>query len=212
MLRRPILAFVLAIVLGTSMASEGPGFVPVFDGESLAGWTPIGGKPGNWRVDRGILVTRGDGKGWLSTNRPFRDFVLKLEYRIGRSGNSGVLLRSPHKGDPSFDGMEVQILDDDAPAYQDLQPWQYTGSVYGVLASKRGHVRPPGEWNVLVVHAEGPKVVVELNGVVVASGDVSTRPDLLAKHPGVGRETGFIGLQSHSEPVEFRDIAIRAIR
>jgi hypothetical protein len=159
-----------------------------------------------------MLVTRGDGKRWLSTNRSFRDFVLRLEYRTGPSGNSGVLIRAPHKGDPSFDGMEVQILDDDATIYRGLQPSQYTGSVYGVLPSRRGHVRPPGEWNSLLIRAEGPKITVELNGVVVVDGDVTTRPDLPAKHTGVRRTAGFVGLQSHSEPVQFRKIAIREIR
>ena len=212
MVRRSTLTVFLAIALGTIRASDDPGFVPLFDGESLAGWTSIGGKPGNWRAEGGMLVTRGDGKGWLSTNRSYRDFVLRLEYRTGPSGNSGVLIRAPHTGDPSFDGMEVQVLDDDAPAYRGLQPSQYSGSVYGVLASKRGHVRPPGEWNSLLVRAEGPRVVVELNGVVVVDGDVSDRPDLEGKHPGVKRSAGFLGLQSHSEPVQFRKVEIREIR
>jgi hypothetical protein len=209
---RSTLTVLLAIALSTSRASDETGFVPLFDGESLAGWTPIGEKPGNWRVESGILVTKGDGKGWLSTNRSFRDFVLKLEYRTGPSGNSGVLIRAPHKGDPSFDGMEVQILDDEAPAYRELRPSQYTGSIYGVLPSKRGQVRPPGEWNSLLIRAEGPRITVELNGVVVVDGDVSTRPDVLARHPGVRRTAGFLGLQSHSEPVQFRNIRIMEIR
>ena len=46
----------------------------------------------------------------------------------------------------------------------------------------------------------------------VVDGDVSTRPDVLAKHPGVKRTAGFLGLQSHSEPVQFRNIAIKEIR
>ena len=203
---------VLALSLASGRASDDPGFVSLFDGESLAGWTSIGGKAGNWRVDRGLLVTRGDGKGWLSTNRAYGDFVLKLEYRTGPAGNSGVLIRAPHKGDPSFDGMEVQILDDDAPAYKGLQPAQYAGSVYGVLASKRGHARPPGEWNAMVIRAEGAKITVELNGAKVVDGDVSEHPEALPGHPGTRRKAGFLGLQSHSEPVAFRNLAIRELR
>ena len=87
-----------------------------------------------------MLVTRGDGKGWLSTNRAFGDFVLRLEYRIGPAGNSGVLIRAPHQGDPSFDGMEIQILDDDAPAYRGLQPTSTPGRSTGSLA--RSGARP----------------------------------------------------------------------
>ncbi len=205
--------FALSVLfLATGRASDEAGFVSLFDGESLAGWTAIGGKAGNWRVERGLLVTKGDGKGWLSTNRAFGDFVLKLEYRTGPAGNSGVLIRAPHKGDPSFDGMEVQILDDNAPGYKALQPAQYSGSVYGVLASKRGHVRPSGEWNSLVIRAEGSNITVELNGTTVVNGDVSKHPEVLARHPGVRRTRGFVGLQSHSDPVAFRNLMIKELR
>ena len=201
---------VLAVTPG--LGSDAPRFRPLFDGRSLAGWTAIGGQPGNWRVEGGLLVTRGDGKGWLSTNRAFGDFVLTLEYRVGPSGNSGVLIRAPHRGDPSFDGMEVQILDDDAPSYRELAPAQYSGSVYGVLASRRGHVRPPGEWNAMVIRAEGSKIRVELNGAVVVDGDATSHPEASPRHTGVYRTRGFVGLQSHSEPVQFREIAVKEIR
>jgi hypothetical protein len=159
-----------------------------------------------------MLVTVGDGKGWLSTNRAYSNFELTLEYRTGPSGNSGVLIRSPHRGDPSFDGMEIQILDDDAPIYKKLKPDQYSGSVYGVLASKRGQTRPTGEWNRLRIVAVGSKVVVELNGVKVVDGDVAAHPEVLPRHGGVLRKSGFIGLQSHESPVQFRKIAVREIR
>ena len=101
--------------------------------------------------------------------------------------------------------MEVQILDDGAPAYRALQPSQYTGSVYGVLASKRGQARPPGEWNTMTIRAEGSRITVELNGATIVDGDVSTHPEALPRHSGIRRRTGFLGLQSHSEPVQFRE-------
>jgi hypothetical protein len=189
------------------------GFIPLFDGRSLAGWTSIGGKPGNWGVDGGLLVARGNGKGWISTNRAFADFILRLEYRTGPGGNSGVLIRAPHRGDPSFDGMEIQILDDGAPVYRGLRPDQYTGSVYGVVASRRGHARPPGEWNSLEIRADGPKVRVELNGVLIVDEvDVAGHAEAVARHPGIRSRSGFVGLQSHESPVQFRNIRIRELR
>jgi hypothetical protein len=206
---RIILMSWLAIL---SQPADRAEFVELFDGESLSGWTSIESKPGNWRVESGLLVTRGDGKGWLSTNRAFENFELTLEYRIGRGGNSGVLIRAPHQGDPSYEGMEIQILDDDAPAYRKLKPEQYTGSVYGVLAAKRGHARPPGEWNAIRVLVEGSRVLVELNGQTIVDGNVATHPEVLPRHNGIKRSSGYLGLQSHSDPVQFRKIAIREIR
>jgi len=193
------------------MVIAGPSFVPLFDGGSLAGWTAIGSKPGNWRAEGGMLVARGDGKGWLSTNRAFGDFVLRLEYRIGPGGNSGVLIRAPHRGDPSFDGLEIQILDDDSPAYKNLRPDQYTGSVYGVVAARRGQTRPPGQWNAMEIRAEGSRVAVDLNGVRVVDARVDDDNHLREKHPGIRRSSGFLGLQSHESPVEFRNVAIREL-
>ena len=97
--------------------------------------------------------------------------------------------------------MEIQILDDASPAYRSLKPDQYTGSVYGVVPAKRGHAKPPGEWNSLEIRAQGSKVRVELNGsVIVEETDVATRTEALARHPGIRRRSGYIGLQSHESP------------
>ena len=135
----------------------------LFDGESLSGWTQIGGKAGNWGVEQGSLVTHGQGKDWLSTNRTHTDFVLDLEYRLQPGGNSGVLIRAPHRGDPSFDGLEIQVLDDDAPAHRKLKPDQYTGSIYGVIAARRGFAHKAGEWNHLRIEVERSLIKVSLN-------------------------------------------------
>ena len=44
-------------------------------------------------------------------------------------------------------GMELQILDNTADVYANLQPYQYHGSVYGVIPAKKGFLKPVGEWN-----------------------------------------------------------------
>lgn len=188
------------------------GFSALFDGESLSGWTAIDSKAGNWRVVAGLLETRGDGKGWLSTNREYSDFELMVDYRLRPGGNSGILIRAPHRGDPSFDGIEIQILDDQAPIYRSLKPEQYTGSVYGVLAAQRGHARPPGEWNSLRIVAIGSRIRVELNGMKILEGDLSSSIARLPRHRGLARSRGFLGLQSHESRVEFRSIALREIK
>ena len=198
----------LVCLLLLAPADDGP--VHLFDGRSLAGWTRVGGKAGNWFVEGDRLATRGDGKDWLGTNRAHGDFVLRLEYQVGPGGNSGVLIRAPRKGDPSFEGIEIQILDDDAPAYRGLKPEQYTGSIYGVVAARRGSTRPAGQWNAMEIRAEGPKISVDLNGARVVDADLSEVDPVPARHaPGVRRTSGLIGLQSHGDPARFRNITIR---
>ena len=157
-------------------------------------------------------MTKGEGGGWLSTEKTYGDFVLKLEYRLRPGGNSGVFIRSPRTGDPAYTGMEIQILDDESDRYKALQPFQYCGSVYGVVAAKRGQAKPAGEWNALEIRAEGPKVQVKLNGATIVDANLDDHPDAAEKHPGIKRRDGYIGLQSHSEPVEFRNIQIKELK
>jgi hypothetical protein len=163
-------------------------------------------------VRDGLLVTKGVGGGWISTDKTYANFVLRLEYLVGPGGNSGVFIRSPRSGDPAYSGMEIQLLDDGDAQYKNLQPYQYTGSIYGVVASKRGHTRPPGEWNQMEIRADGPKVVVKLNGAVIVDADLTEHSDAAAKHPGILRKDGYIGLQSHSDEVRFRNIAIQELK
>src|SRR4051812_36195596 len=89
-MRRPGLWIVL--ILGSLGADDAPGrddsgFVPLFDGKSLAGWTRFGGKDAAWAVDDGRLVSVGEGGGWLGTTREYADFILRLEFRLAPGAN-----------------------------------------------------------------------------------------------------------------------------
>jgi hypothetical protein len=177
----------------------------------LIGWQQIGGQQGCWHFDKGILYPEGEGGGWLSTTRPYDDFVLSLEFRVPPGGNSGVFLRAPQEGDPAYTGLEIQILDDYAEQWRDLQPYQYTGSIYDVQAPSERASRPAGQWQKMVIVARGPRIGVLLNGLQVIDTDLTYYPHKLETHPGLQRERGYIGLQSHSGRVEFRKIGIREL-
>ena len=200
-----------ALLLAHASSAADSGFTPLFDGTSTVGWTVVGGKPGNWLVRDGELVTQGRGGGWISTDKTFDDFVLRLEYLVRPGGNSGVFIRSPRSGDPAYTGMEIQVLDDDDDRYRELEPFQYTGSIYGVVAAQRGHTWKPGEWNQMEITARGPKVVVKLNGAVVVNANLARHADASQQHPGILRTKGYLGLQSHSDEVRFRNIEIKEL-
>ncbi len=208
---RPMLASLTALALLALAAAQDKEPHSLFDGKTLNGWTNVGGSQGNWLVKEGILVTRGEGGGWISTEQEYSDFELSLEYKLQAGGNSGVFIRSPQTGDPAYTGMEIQILDDDDSRYAELKPYQYCGSVYGVIAAKRGSTKGPGEWNTLTVRAVGPKIKITLNGTTIVDGDLKEHPEAAADHPGILRDKGYIGIQSHSEPVEFRAISIKSL-
>jgi len=207
------LHFSLAITLlsiAPALAQES--VTSLFDGKTTNGWQLINSKPGNWVVKDGLLVTKGEGGGWISTAKTYRDFTLTLEYKTTKGDNSGVFIRSPHTGDAAYTGMEIQLLDDDDDQYKNIKLYQYTGSVYGVIAAKRGSTRPPGSWNKIEITANGPKIVVRLNGTTIGDGRLDEHKDAEKTHPGLLRNEGYIGLQSHSDEVCFRNIGIKELK
>jgi len=204
-LAAPVMLLVLAFPAFAQVGST-----PLFDGKTTAGWEPVQSPEGNWFVQEGILVTKGDG-GWLSTAKEFGNYMLSLDFKMSKGSNSGVFLRTPRKGDPAYVGMEIQLLDDDDDKYKALQPFQYTGSVYGVIATKRGSLKPHDEWNTMEISVDGPKIVIKLNGNVIIDGRLDEHPDEVKTHPGLLRKDGYIGLQSHGGRVEFKNIKIKEL-
>jgi hypothetical protein len=191
------------------------GFMPLFNGKDLSGWMTYESQPENWTVEDGLLVCNGKGGGWLGTDREYANFAVRLEYRLKPAGNSGVYIRSPEQGHISQVGMEIQILDDNHPKYATLNYYQYTGSIYGVVPPSRRLTKAAGEWNALDIRADGRRLVVQVNGKKVVDADLDRclqDEEVAKEHPGLARTTGRIGLQSHSERVEFRNIRIKELK
>lgn len=176
----------------------------------LVGWQQIGGGQGNWQIEDGILSAQGEG-GWLSTVRSYDDFELSLEFRVAADGNSGVFVRTPHRGDPAYVGMEIQILHDGAESARALRPNQYTGSLYDVQAPSERASKRANEWQTLIISCKGPEVKVILNGQKVIDTNTTYYPYKYETHPGLTRRSGYIGLQDHGGGVEFRHIEIKSL-
>ncbi len=188
------------------------GCVPLFNGKDFKGWKQYAGKEGMWIVEKGMLVCTGDDGGWLGTEKDYGDFELRLEYRLKPGGNSGVYIRAPETGHISRAGIEIQILDDDHPRYAKLNNYQYTGSVYHIVGPSQRVSRPAGEWNQMVIRAKGKQIRVDLNGKNIVNANLEkylADPAIAKEHPGIARASGKIGLQSHTDRVEFRNILIR---
>ena len=107
-------------------------------------------------------------------------------------------------------------IDDTAEKYADLKPYQYHGSIYGVVPAERGHLRPVGEWNTEEISCIGRRVVVVLNGETIVDVDLDkVAPDGKTidgnNHPGLKRDKGHIGFLGHGARIEFRNLRIKEI-
>lgn len=191
---------------------RGEGWTALFNGKDLSGWEQIGGEQAQiWHASDGILYTEGEGGGWLSTTAQYSDFEIELEFNVPKGGNSGLFIRAPRDGNPAYAGSEVQILDDYDDQYKELQPYQYTGSVYSTAAPSRRVTLPFGTWQKMKVRAEGYNVQVWLNGVQTVTVNLEDHFDKLADHPGLKRLEGYIGLQNHGSRLDFRNLRIREL-
>ena len=190
------------------------GFDMLFDGSNLNNW--IGNKTG-YLVDNGTMVVNpaGGSGGNLYTAKEYGDFEYRFEFQLTPGANNGLGIRTPTEGDAAYVGMELQILDNEADIYKNLQAYQYHGSVYGVIPSRRGFLKPVGEWNEEVVMAKGSKIKVILNGQVIMDGDIKEASKNGTadhkEHPGLHNPKGHIGFLGHGSVVRFRNIRVKAL-
>ncbi|WP_337175161.1 DUF1080 domain-containing protein [Paludisphaera sp.] len=182
----------------------------LFNGRDLAGWDQLGPDRGNWRVERGVLVTEGRSRDWLCSRETYGDFELQLEFRMSPGANSGIYIRCPRRDVPSNDAIEIQLLDDAAPAYRDAPAQSRCGAIYAAAPAAPGFTKPAGEWNQIRIVAVGSKVAVHLNGGLVVDADLREFREQARRNPGIQRAEGFIGLQSWQGRVEFRNVRITA--
>jgi HEAT repeat protein len=195
-----------------SAAEKKEGFKVLFDGTNMHSWM---GNTTDYVIEDGTIAVHPDkgGKGNLYTKDQYSDFVFRFEFKLTPGANNGLGIRAPLEGDAAYTGMELQILDNEADIYKSLQPYQYHGSVYGVIPSKRGFLKPVGEWNEQEVMVKGPKIKVILNGTTILDGDLTeARKKGTADgkdHPGIHRPTGHIGFLGHGDVLWFRNIRIK---
>jgi hypothetical protein len=178
------------------------GFVPLFDGKTLAGWE---GDRDLWKVEGSMIV--GDTAAgikrneFLATAKSYGDFELRLEFRLRRGeGNSGVQFRSKRvEGSSEVSGYQADIGE------------KYWGCLYDESRRNKILVQGPpdldkslhkNDWNNYVIRARGTHITLRLNGVTTVDYD--------EEDEAISR-TGIIALQVHAGGplrVEFRNLRI----
>ena len=201
-----------------AMAAD-DGWVELFNGKNLSGWTTADGKPvepGGWVVDNGVLHRKAKG-GQLYSKAEFLDFELKFEWKVAKGANSGVKYRLTDYGGKLI-GPEFQVLDDINHA-NGKKATTTAGSIYDVVpANDAKKLKPIGEWNQARIVAKGNHLQHFVNGVNILDVDISseewTKLRLAGKFKGAddfATKRGRIMLQDHGDEVWFRNIRIREL-
>lgn len=186
-----------------SFTADSPGFKSLFNGTDLNGWTIHGTE--KWYVDNGELICEsGPDKqyGYLSTNEPYKNFDLRLEFKLEANGNSGVFIRSGIEG-TKISGWQVEV----APAGHS------TGGIYESYG-REWLIKPspenekqlkPDSWNVMRILAKNDKITTWLNG----------KKMIHLRDEKIGQGQGFIALQIHDGggiKVRWKDIKIKVLK
>lgn len=178
------------------------GWIALFDGKTLNGWTLTGKNMNGWKISNGVLEWAEDGGGLVRSRDRYENFILRLDWKIDAGGNSGVMLRAPRVGRASRIGMEIQIEGD----YGELASNDSTGAVYVQSPPLVAAQKPNGEWNSYDITLNGPMLKVVLNGQVVQDINLDTHPDLALR-----LHRGFIALQDHHNHVCFRNVRLKPL-
>jgi hypothetical protein len=166
------------------------GFTLLFNGRDCTGWQEDNKPPKNWKVDNGVLEFNGGGRA-LFTEEKFSNFILLIDWKIPRKGNSGIFLRGG--------ATQVEINDGD-PA---KPTWNGTsGGLYPHRPPSKHAMKPAGEWNHYEIRVENGLITVFLNG----EKTIDAFPMNWEKST-----TGAIGFQNHGTPVSFKNIYIKKL-
>ena len=201
-----------------SAEEQADGFKALFNGKDLDGWWIRGTNKNAFQVHDGVILVTGEKDGgYMFTNDEFDNFVVRYEYRcVSGEGNSGFGIRCPKEGDPAFQGMEIQVL---RPGWE--TPYQRAGSLYHTVAPTVEADKKFGEWNSVEVYANGPNVRTTMNGTVIYDIQMTDFTKEKIEKENVKDEwrlplddrpaKGYLGLQDHSDAVEFRNIRVKTL-
>ena len=216
----------------TAMASANNDWISLFDGSTLNGWHTYGKtEPGKaWSVDSGTIHHSSaakknyqtEGGGDLVSNDEFENFDLKVDWKISKGGNSGIVFYV-HEDTSKYKetwntGLEMQVLDNNGHSDGKI-PKHRAGNLYDLIAADPETAKGPGEWNQAEIVSNKGQLDLYLNGTKVVSTTLwnDDWKKLVAGSkfkdmPDWGTFTkGHIALQDHGNDVWYRNIMIKKL-
>lgn len=202
---------VLALVATSSRAADEPGWMPLFDGKTLAGWKESGAK-GSFTVKEGMLVANGKPMGHLFYDgkvegASFKDFELKVDVKTTAGSNSGIYFHTRYQPDgwPNA-GFECQVN----ATHTD---WRKSGGLYAVADVKDVAPHKDDEWFAYHIIVKGEKVTLKINDKTTVEW---TQPEEFKARPdGVRKiQPGTFAIQAHDPKsvVYLKNIRVKPLK
>ena len=195
--------------LKLSKEEKKEGYMFLFDGTSLNKWD---NPSGEYIVENGTIKKNNGGSGNLYTKENFDNFVLRFDFLLTPAANNGLGLRHNYTTG-GYDGMELQIIDNEDPSYKDLEPYQYHGSLYGFVPAKRGYLKKPGEWNTQEVMVNGNHLTIKVNDELILDTNLAeaTKDAPATTREKITRPSGRIAFLGHNDVVYFKNIRVKKL-
>jgi hypothetical protein len=190
----------LGVLVSQASAGGDKGFVDLFNGKDLTGWKTIlsTGKADEGKVftvKDGVVVVSGNPDGYFYTEKSYKNYVLRFDWKFIKDGNSGLLVHitGKHKVWPKC--VEVQGLQRDH------------GNIFAINGAKGSFKKDAaaqkkaikiGEWNTTEVTVKDGEITSSINGIQIATG----KCDLTE---------GPFGFQSEGTELHFKNIKIKTL-
>ncbi|RLS35656.1 MAG: DUF1080 domain-containing protein [Planctomycetota bacterium] len=196
----------LACCRGPAAMGDEPGFDPLFDGKSLAGWK-VNENPQSWKVADGHIVCHGPRSHLFfmgsDAAKPadFKNFHFKADVMTRPGANSGIFFHTKYQAEgwPNA-GYEMQVNNSQGDPVR-------TGSIYNVV---KNFVPPAKDdtWFTEEVIVNGKQITVLVDGKVLfeyVEPDGVTGPRKLSE--------GTFALQAHDpgSEVHYKNIRVKRL-